>query len=269
MIARPSRLVLLGHPVGHSLSPLFQNAALRSIGSPLTYEALDVLPAELEGAVRALIGQRAGGNVTVPHKEALFALCARRTAIADRVGAVNTFWVDDDGALMGDNTDVGGFDALVTNTLGALPTGQRIALLGAGGAAAAVLAAVERWRGCEVTLLNRSRGRPERLAARFPIVTRIARGADDVTSGATVIVNSTSIGLDGDAEPLALESISPDVTVIDLVYRRGETPWVRTARARGMRASDGLPMLLEQGALAFERWLGLPAPRDIMRRAVA
>lgn len=269
MSAGPSRLVLLGHPVAHSLSPLFQNAALRTIGSRLVYEALDVAPDALHTTVRALAGQRAAGNATVPHKEALFALCDRRTALADRVAAVNTFWVDDDGALVGDNTDVGGFDALVTAVVGALPTGCRVALLGAGGSAAAVLTAIERWGGCEVALFNRTRGRPERLAARFPVVTRIATSTSEVVEHARLIVNATSIGLDGEAEPLGLTAVASDVAVIDLAYRRGRTPWVRSAQALGLRASDGLPMLLEQGALAFERWFHQPAPRDVMRRALA
>src|SRR5512133_543870 len=107
----PGRLVLLGHPVSHSLSPRFQNAALRAAGIPLRYEALDVAPDALAATLSELAGQHACGNVTIPHKEGVAALCVRRSALAQRCGAVNTFW-HEDGDLVGDNTDVGGVDAV-------------------------------------------------------------------------------------------------------------------------------------------------------------
>ena len=164
MTVRPRRLVLLGHPVAHSLSPRFQNAALRSAKIPVLYEALDVLPDELDGTLDALKAERSGGNVTIPHKMRAAARCGRLTPVAERTGAVNTFFVDDDGVLVGDNTDVGGFDKLVRDTLGAEPAGIRVALIGAGGGARAVLAAVERWRECTVALYNRSADRAAQLA---------------------------------------------------------------------------------------------------------
>jgi shikimate dehydrogenase len=268
MTGRPSRLVLLGHPVRHSLSPTFQNAALRSAGMPITYEALDVPPAELATRVRALVEERAAGNVTIPYKEAFAALCERRTPIAERAGAVNTFWVAGDGAVVGDNTDVGGFDHLATRVLGREPRALRVAVLGAGGASAAVLAAVERWPGCEVTLQNRSAERRDALARRFPVVTRTCSDPAEAAQGCHMAVNATPIGMTDDALPVSIEALEPGAAVVDLVYRRGGTPWVRAARERGLRAEDGLAMLLEQGALAFERWLGIPAPRDVMRAAL-
>jgi shikimate dehydrogenase len=268
VISRPSRLVLLGHPVGHSLSPQFQNAALRSAGIPVVYEALDVPPERLPRVVGELAEACAGGNVTIPHKEAVAALCGRCTSLADRVGAVNTFWVDEGGVLVGDNTDVGGVEWLVRRTVGELPRAQRIALLGAGGAAAAALAAIEAWPGCEVTLYNRSATRAARLAARFPVVTRTTQSADDAVREAAIVINATAAGLEGDEHPVSVQALSPGAVVIDLVYRRGQTSWVRAARSRGLRASDGLPMLVEQGALAFERWFGIEAPRAVMWEAV-
>jgi shikimate dehydrogenase len=268
MNVRPSRLVLLGHPVRHSLSPTFQNAALRSVGVPLTYEALDVPPTELGTRVSALVAERAAGNVTIPHKEAFAALCDRRTGIAERTGAVNTFWVERDGALVGDNTDVGGFEHLTSYVLGREPHALRVAVLGAGGASAAELAAVERWPGCEVTLQNRSAERRDALAERFTVVTHTCADPALAARGCGLVVNATPIGMTDDALPVPVEALEPDAAVVDLVYRRGGTPWVHAARARGLRAEDGLAMLLEQGALAFERWLGIPAPREVMRRAV-
>ena len=269
MTSRPGRLVLLGHPVRHSLSPLFQNAALRSAALPLVYEALDVPPTALPSMVRELVAARAAGNVTVPHKEAFAGLCDRRTALAERVDAVNTFWIADDGALMGDNTDVGGFDELVRGTIGRTPTACDVALLGAGGAAAAVLAAIEQWSAARVTLHNRTRERAEHLAARFPVVSNVADDAERAVADADIIVNATTVGLRDDTHPVPVTALHPGQVVIDLVYRRGGTPWVRAARACGLVASDGLGMLLEQGALAFERWFGLDAPREVMREAVA
>jgi shikimate dehydrogenase len=268
MNVRPGRLVLLGHPIAHSLSPRFQNAALRAAGSTLRYMALDVPPHELASVVRALVADHAAGNVTVPHKQAFAALCDRRTALAERVGAVNTFWVDGDGALVGDNTDVGGFDASVRQLLGAPPGGRRVALLGAGGAAAAVLAAIECWGGCDVTICNRTRERADRLAARFPVVTGTSDSAAGAVHDAAIVVNATTVGLHDDLQPVPIDALPCGVVVVDLVYRPGGTPWVRAARACGVVARDGLAMLVEQGALSFERWFGMEAPRDVMRQAL-
>jgi shikimate dehydrogenase len=153
MIAGPSRLVLLGNPVSHSLSPAFQNAALRHGGIPLTYEAIEVAAPDLGHVLALLAEDNAAGNITIPHKEAALALCARLSPLAERVGAVNTFWIERDGALVGDNTDVGGFETLVRSTMDGLPHG-RIALLGAGGAAAAPRASKESWGGFAGTLFK-------------------------------------------------------------------------------------------------------------------
>ncbi|MGH7719143.1 MAG: shikimate dehydrogenase [Gemmatimonadaceae bacterium] len=266
MTRLPSRLVLLGHPVAHSLSSAMQNAALRSAGVPLTYAALDVAPRDLETTLRALHEGRAAGNVTLPHKAQVARLCDALTGAAARAEAANTFWVADDGTLHGDNTDVAGFDALVVSVLGEIPRRARIALLGAGGGAGAVLAAIERWERCEVTLYNRTRARAEALAARFEVVTTVAGSAAEAGRGADVVVNATSVGL-RDAE-LPVSPGDLQGAVVDLVYRPGGTRWVRAARERGLRAGDGLEMLLEQGALAFERWLAAPAPRAVMRAAL-
>jgi shikimate dehydrogenase len=235
---------------------------------PIQYEAIDVAPSALDDAVARLVAARAAGNVTIPHKEAFARRCARVDAVAQRVGAVNTFRVADDDALEGTNTDVGGFDALAREA-GALRAGARIAVLGAGGAAAAVLAALERWSGAGVSLFNRTPGRASALAQRFPIVDRVASSAEAAVRDASVIVNATPLGLrDDDAFPVPIDAVPKGAAVLDLVYRPGETPWVRAARGGGHAAVDGFCMLLEQGALAFEWWLGIAAPRDVMRSAL-
>jgi shikimate dehydrogenase len=255
--------------VAHSVSPLFQNAALKCAGIPLLYEALDTPPDGLDARLDALIAERAAGNATIPHKARVAARCERLSPIAERVGAVNTFRVDAHGSLVGHNTDVAGFDWLARTALGDLPLPQRIALLGAGGAAVAVLAAVERWPECTVRLFNRSAERRERVAERFPVVSESTDDVARAVKGCEMVINATSIGLGtSDALPVAMDAIERNAVVVDLVYRRGETPWVRAARAAGHRAADGLEMLLEQGALAFEWWLGVSAPREVMRAAL-
>jgi shikimate dehydrogenase len=263
----PGRLVLLGHPVAHSRSPLFQNAALRAAGIPLVYETLDVPPAELPGTVGQLREANASGNVTIPHKEAFAALCVRRTPIAERCGAVNTYWFEQ-GDLVGDNTDVGGVDAIVLALLGSARATASVALIGAGGSAAAVLAAAEGWGDARVSLYNRNMDRARALASRFPSVTVVADSLEQALAGATLVVNATPVGLRDDEHPVPVEGLRPDAAVFDLVYRAGETAWVRAARNAGHRAADGEGMLVEQGALSFERWFGVQPDRDAMWRAM-
>jgi shikimate dehydrogenase len=265
--APPGRLVLLGHPVRHSLSPLFQNAALRHAGVPLVYEALDVPPVAFDDTLRGLAVQGSAGNVTIPHKEAAARMCDRLTGLAERVGAVNTFWAED-GALVGDNTDVGGFDATVRTLLGRAPANARVALLGAGGSAAAVLAAAERWPNVYTAVWSRTPERARGLVKRFSTTAHAVASLADAVRGADLVVNATPVGLDSDDVPIDPKRLPRKSVVADLVYRRGETPWVRLAKLRGMRAVDGLPMLIEQGALAFERWLGIEPDRSVMWAAV-
>jgi shikimate dehydrogenase len=264
----PGRLVLLGHPLSHSLSPRFQNAALVAAGVPLRFEAVDVDPAAFEDVVASLVAQHAAGNVTIPFKERMHDACDVLTPLAQRVGAVNVFWIDEDGRLVGDNSDVGGFDAAVATLLGARPRDIAVGLLGAGGAAAAVLATVETWPGCTAHVYNRTPERARVLCERFGAV---AQPVDDVgvIAGAQLVVNATSIGIRDDAHPLSPSLIAPSAAVIDLVYRPAETAWIRALRARGHRACDGLPMLIEQGALAFERWFAFAPDREVMWRSVS
>ncbi|HLA89043.1 MAG TPA: shikimate dehydrogenase [Gemmatimonadaceae bacterium] len=264
---RPGRLVLLGHPVGHSLSPAMQNAALRSAGIPLTYEALDVTGARLAHVAALLRDANAAGNVTVPHKEAFATLCARQSPVAGRVGAVNAFWTED-GALEGDNTDVGGFESAIRRHFGLPVDGVIVAVLGAGGAAGAVLAAIERWEGARARIVARSRPRAVALARRFARIASVASSVQEALSGAALVVNATPVGLEGDALPVEPVLLPAGAAAYDLTYRRGETPWVHACRARGLRAADGLSMLIEQGALSFERWFGQAPDREAMWRAV-
>lgn len=243
-----------------------QNAALRSAGIRLTYEPIDVAPPQLVTVAGLLRDANAAGNVTVPHKEAFAALCTSRSPVAERVGAANTFWTED-GAIVGDNTDVGGFDAAVRHHFGLPHDHGVVVILGAGGSAAAVLAAVERWDGARVRIVARTAARAHALAARFPRIATVVGRAADAVRDASLVVNATPIGLDGNELPLDPALLPPNADALDLTYRRGETPWVHACRARGLRAGDGLAMLVEQGALAFERWFGAIPDRDAMWKA--
>lgn len=264
----PGRLVLLGHPVAHSLSPQIHNAALAAAGIPLQYEAWDVPPEDLPSTAKRLVSERAAGNVTIPHKLSFGELCDELTAFAEQAGAVNTWWVDDE-TLVGDNTDVLGASAAAQEVLGHTPLAERVAVIGSGGAAAAVLLAVSLWVQSSARVYGRNRARVQALCARFADVARAERVIGDAVRDATLVINATPIGLHDEQLPVPLELLDPETAVLDLVYRRGETAWVRAARERGHRAADGLPMLLEQAALSFERWFAINADRAAMRGAVA
>lgn len=264
----PERLVLLGHPVAHSRSPQMHNAALAAAHIDAKYELLDVPPERFDETLRDLVRERAAGNVTIPHKERMHAACDTVTPLAWRVGAVNTWWVSDDGQLFGDNTDVGGVHEAVRHLFGgeSMPASLRVGLLGAGGAAAAVVAAVEEWPSATLLVYNRTGKRARTLCERFgPFAQPIddARGLAD----ADLVVNATSVGLHDDRVPIDVSLLRADARLLDLVYRRQPTALVRAARERGLVATDGLGMLVEQAALAFERWFGVTPDRSMMMRA--
>ena len=264
----PARLVLLGHPVAHSISPRFQNAALKAAGIPLTYELLDVHPDALDRTLALLASERAAGNVTLPHKEQVAVRCTRLMPLAQRVGAVNVFW-HEGGLLVGDNSDVGGAEAMMRALLGASLTDARVAIIGAGGSAAAVLCAAERCGVHDVRVYNRNMSRAQTLADRFAPLASAVRSRDDALAGATLVVNCTPLGLHaGEEFPVPVERLPEGAAVFDLAYARGETAWVKAARDAGHRAADGEGMLIEQGAIAFERWFGVEPDRNVMWKAM-
>jgi shikimate dehydrogenase len=234
---------------------------------PVRYELVDVAPSALDALLDALIAENVWGNATIPHKEHVAARCARVTPLAERVGAVNTFWVESE-TLVGDNTDVGGFRALLEATAPDLDRTKPVTLLGAGGSAAAVLAALELDGFADVRVHSRTEARALTLCERFTAA-RAVSDKDGSVRGASLVINATPSGLDDESMPVDVERLEPSAVVLDLVVGRNETPWVRAARARGHRAADGLAMLIEQGALAFERWFGMVPDRDVMRQAIA
>jgi shikimate dehydrogenase len=183
---------------------------------------------------------------------------------------VNTFWTSD-AQLVGDNTDVEGFDRAARRVLPDAATNITVGVLGAGGAAAGVLAAIEQWPSARVLIWNRTRDRAESLAARFGSVAKYS-DVDEIACTADLVVNATTVGMrEGDPVPIDVATLRRATTVMDLVYRRSgdDTPLVRAARGRGLAACDGLPMLLEQGALAFERWFGFAPDRAAMEQSIS
>ncbi len=273
-VQRPRRLVLLGHPVSHSLSPRFQQAALDHHRIALRYEAVDVAPSDLERVVLGLRAERAAGNVTLPHKTAMAALCTSRSAVAARANAVNTFWSDSSGALNGDNTDVGGFRFAAQTLVGRELRGLRVVMIGAGGAAAGVAQALDGVQDISLIVHARNPVASAELVKRFGAGGSATDGTEQALvaalESADLVVNATSLGIEGsDVLPLAPALVPARAAALDLTYRRnGPTPWVRALRALSRPADDGITMLLEQGALAFERWFGIEAPRAVMARAV-
>lgn len=248
------------------------NAALSALGIDARYEAWDVPPEGLGEAVAALRRpELVGANVTVPHKRAVMSWLDGVTDVARQVGAVNTV-IADGGRLLGDNTDGEGF----LRGLRELPVavaGARCVVLGAGGAARAVAHALLR-AGAEVALHNRTRARAVALAAELGSVGRVAVLSDatlvESVAAAELLVQATPVGMEGvagGASPLPPGVLPRAGAVVDLVYRPAETPLLAAARAAGLRAQNGLPMLVHQGALAFERWFGVAPPLAIMWRA--
>jgi shikimate dehydrogenase len=259
---------LIGNPVEHSLSPHMQNAALRALGIDATYELwhteMDDLPARV---ARLREPQMLGGNVTVPHKQAVMSLVDELTDTARRIGAVNTV-IPDEGGLLGDNTDAFGFRRSLEERFGPIPV-TTVVVLGAGGASRAVVVALQEMGARSIILANRTPARADALAAEIGAATvpwDDAPGA--VFPEADLLVNATSLGWH-DELPVAADALTrlrPSAIVMDLTYR--ETAFLRAAEQSGHRTIDGLGMLVHQGARALTLWTGREAPVDVMRDAV-
>jgi shikimate dehydrogenase len=266
---------LIGDPIGRSLSPAMHNAAFAHHGLAERYELWPTTAAELSDRVLALRAASVrGANVTIPHKSAVLPLLDAIDPIAEAVGAVNTIVRRGDGQLWGSNTDVAGFLRALALT-GFTPRESAVVVLGAGGAARAVCYGLLASGIGSLTVINRTPDRAEALLADLLATTAgdphlLALGADEplvaqAIADADLLVNATSAGSDGTSLPLAPEHVPAHALVVDLIYR--PTPLLRLAAERGAQTQDGLEMLVQQGALAFEAWTGLDAPLEIMRTA--
>lgn len=251
---------VIGSPVRHSRSPRIHNAAFRALDLDWVYVALDVAPGRGFDAVRALptLGI-AGVNVTMPHKADAARACDQLTDVARALESVNTVVVRPDGSLLGDSTDGEGFlRSLADAALD--PEGRSVLVLGAGGAARAVAAALVR-RDAVVSVAARRAGAASELAARVPGAHAVAWPQEGLV-GAEVVVNATPVGMAGDDskpfEPRAGQ------WVVDLVYHPVETPLLDHAVRVGARPIGGLGMLVHQAALSFECFTGRPAPLAAM-----
>jgi shikimate dehydrogenase len=253
------RAGVIGWPIAHSRSPLIHGHWLKTLGLAGSYERIPVPPEEIGTFLKAVPASGlAGCNVTVPHKEAAFASADRLDDIALAIGAVNTLWIED-GLVLATNTDGPGFLANLDDRLPGWDASPRLALvLGAGGAARAVI-----WgllaRGYSVRIANRTLARAEDLARRFGPETS-AHTLDDAAGLAVdcdIIVNTTTLGMKGEgAIPLDFARLRETTVVTDIVYTPLMTPFLIAAAARGLRHADGLGMLLHQAVVGFEKWFG-------------
>jgi len=260
---------VIGYPIAHSRSPRLHGCWLQRYRINGHYVPLQVAPEDF-GNCLALLPKMgfAGANVTIPNKETALALADTATPLALRIGAANTLTFTQRG-IEADNTDAHGF---TWNILDKVPdwTPRRAAVIGAGGASRAVIAALQDRGAREIFVTNRSPQRASQLADEFGVTAIAWAGRDAMLEGCDTLINATSLGMSGqDALPLSLDALPENAIVNDLVYTPLETPLLAAARARGLRAIDGLGMLLHQAAPGFERWYGVaPVVDDALRRKV-
>jgi shikimate dehydrogenase len=258
---------VIGDPVTHSLSPTLHNAAFEALGLDWVYVAFPVPRGGGAGAVAAVTALGlAGLNVTMPHKEDVAGACDELTDDAADLRSVNTVVALPGGRTLGDSTDGPGFlDALAVDAIDV--AGRPVLVLGAGGAARAVVLALGR-AGATVTVAARRPDAAEAAAVLAPGARAIPIGAVDPSPYA-LVVNATPLGMSGgDALPVDPDALHSELVVVDLVYHPADTPLLTAARAKGALAVNGLGMLLHQAARSFTQWTGQPAPLEAMRTAV-
>ncbi|MBP2645405.1 MAG: ydiB [Firmicutes bacterium] len=277
MISGSTKLVgLIGWPVEHTLSPLIQNSAFRAAGLDYAYVPLGVKPEELHQAIAGLKALGfAGVNVTVPHKVKSMEILDSVDSGAKLVGAVNTV-VFTENRSVGYNTDMQGFiHSLAAKQIDV--KGKRAVLLGAGGAARAVVCGLIEHGAASVTIGGRAEGKVKQFAASFsnPIVEGYGLGGREFGTAVEqshIIINCTPVGMypNIDQEPLLdWELVPKEAAICDLIYNPPLTRFLQKAQALGHTIVGGAGMLVEQGALAFSLWTGMPAPRAVMHQALA
>ena len=256
------RACVIGWPVAHSRSPVIHRYWLKLYGLDGAYEMEAVRPEEIGGFLGSLRERGyAGANVTLPHKEAALAAANRPDAAAAAIGAANTLWLDANGLLHASNTDAYGFMTHLTAEAPDWNRGKRpVMVLGAGGAARAILNGLLEAGAAKILLANRSEDRAEALAQSFGSRVSLVPWEDRnrALSGCGLLVNATSLGMTGNPPlDLDLSALPLDATVADIVYSPLETPLLAAAKVRGNHIVDGLGMLLHQAVPGFERWFGV------------
>ena len=268
--ARTRVLALFGDPVDHSASPEIQNAAFLAAGVDGVYIAVRCVTEDLSGFMRGLALAGGGGNITLPHKEKAAAIVDVSSEAVRRTGACNTFW-GQDGQVHGDNTDVEGFRRALRIFVDGPSQGIRALVLGAGGAARATLLGLLEEGADEVLLYNRTSERARAVARRIggerarvvPLMEELGGERFDI------VVNTTRVGLDpDDPAPIDFEILDRAGAAMDLVYGKHQTAFVNAAERLGIRATDGMEMLVQQGAASFESWWSKPAPIEVMRDTI-
>jgi len=270
---------VLGHPIGHTLSPVMHNASIRALGLDAIYLAFDVHPDHLLGVLPAMREMGFGGvNLTVPLKEVAFNGLGDLDVSAQRLGAVNTVEFLDDGGLRGHNTDGDGFLRATREAFGDSVAGKAVFVLGTGGAGRAVALSCAAEGAGALVLSDVDGERSERLAteirdghAACPVAVVAGAPADwtEACRAADMVVQCTPVGMKpGDVSLLSSEAFRAGQSVFDLIYMYPETPFMSEARAAGATVSNGLAMLLYQGASAFTIWTGQEPAVDAMRRAL-
>lgn len=262
---------VIGHPIVHSLSPQMQEAGFKALGLNAHYQRFDVHPEQLGNAVLGLKALGfAGWNVTLPHKEAILPFLDDLTLEAQRIGAVNTVKQEDD-RLIGHNTDGGGFIRAVEPLIGGFE-GKRAVIFGAGGAARGIAFALAE-EGMKLEIRNRTPDKAKKLAEDLSSYAseeaswgRLEEGT--WFKGLDLLVQTTSVGLHGEAYPISLRGITTDTLVVDIIFNPWETTFLKEARELGCRTLNGLDMLLYQGALAWEFWFGKEAPIEVLREGL-
>jgi shikimate dehydrogenase len=270
------RVVLIGHPVAHSLSGAMQQAAFDDQGIDATYELWDRAPIVLPETIAEIRGDDfLGANVTIPHKERVVPLVDRLTEEAQATGAVNTI-TREGRRLVGHNTDVPGFKVALDKLVGRQKMPRNAIVLGAGGGSRAVVYGLIREGFQRIVVFNRHLHRAEALVKHFGrsaahMELRAMPWHESIIESelakSKILVNATSIGLTSDVAPIAAEIIPPDLLVLDLIYAK--TRLLRDAEAAGATVADGELMLLHQGAAAFTLWTGRPAPIELMQRSLS
>lgn len=252
---------VVGHPIKHSRSPLIHGYWLETLGIAGTYTRQDVAPADFAAFIGRLKEQDSrfvGGNVTIPHKEQAFRLVDRPDELSRELGAANTVWIED-GYLHATNTDGRGFAANLDERAPGWDRIERAVVLGAGGASRAVIQALRNRGIGEVHVVNRTIARARELADRFgpKIHAHPLEALSEVTSGAGLFVNTTSLGMDGEPAPeLDFSELANGAVVTDIVYVPLKTPFLMQAENQGLATVDGLGMLLHQAVPGFEKWFG-------------
>ena len=265
---------VIGNPIGHSRSPLMHRHWLRRYGIRGDYVPLQVAESDLPDVIRALPRMGfVGANVTLPHKAAVMQLVDHLSDRAILVGAVNTLIFREDGTIFGDNTDGYGFMANVRASAPEWdPKSGPALVLGAGGAARAIIVALADAGVPQILLTNRTRAKADALKAEFGQRIKVVDWvqAGNAVEDAAIVVNTTSLGMTGQPDlRVPLDGLQPDTIVTDIVYAPLRTTLLQTAEAMGCTTVDGLGMLLHQGVPGFERWFGQrPEVDDALRAAV-